>query len=412
MRYQLAVSALAVLAAMGAGIDGSALAGDGRAAFAAGGRGGVRVAERVVYAFDRGRDGGSPFSSLIDVGGALYGTTYWGGGSVSNCVLGCGTVFAVNPTTGAETLVYNFNPGGGAGGNPVAGLLDVDGTLYGTTYFGDGAVFSVDPSDGAEAVTYSFTGYYNSDGQNPEGGLIDLGGTLYGTTYRGGADTGPLGAAGLGTVFAVDRSTGAERVLHSFSGRDGALPLSSLLYLDGMLYGTTQEGGASSAGTVFAVNPRTGTERVVYSFKGGSDGEAPFAGLIDVGGRLYGTTSAGGSFGAGTVFSVNPGTGAERVVHSFDGSDGSGPEGGLIDVHGLLFGTAAFGGDADCPQGCGTVYAVDPTSGAVWVVYFFKGGVNDGADPAASLIDVGGTLYGTTAQGGSFDGGTVFAIRW
>ncbi|MGA8325772.1 MAG: hypothetical protein WB757_06785 [Candidatus Cybelea sp.] len=52
---------------------------------------------------------------------------------------------------------------------------------------GDGTVFSVTPS-GIEAVLYSFSG--GSDGKNPESGLIDVNGTLYGTTPYGGG-SGP-----------------------------------------------------------------------------------------------------------------------------------------------------------------------------------------------------------------------------
>ncbi|MGB8965119.1 MAG: hypothetical protein WCB99_05720 [Candidatus Cybelea sp.] len=34
----------------------------------------------------------------------------------------------------------------------------------------------------------------------------------------------------------------------------------------------------------------------------------------------------------------------------------------------------------------------------------------DGAQPFAGLVDVKGTLYGTTAQGGTYGYGTVFAL--
>jgi uncharacterized repeat protein (TIGR03803 family) len=52
---------------------------------------------------------------------------------------------------------------------------------------------------------------------------------------------------------------------------------------------------------------RTGTdEKVLHSFGHGSDGETPLAGLIDLKGTLYGTTSAGGKYGKGTVFALTP----------------------------------------------------------------------------------------------------------
>jgi uncharacterized repeat protein (TIGR03803 family) len=44
-----------------------------------------------------GSEGESPASLLINVNGILYGTTFYGGGS--QCQNGCGTVFFVSPVT-------------------------------------------------------------------------------------------------------------------------------------------------------------------------------------------------------------------------------------------------------------------------------------------------------------------------
>jgi uncharacterized repeat protein (TIGR03803 family) len=149
--------------------------------------------------------------------------------------------------------------------------------------------------------------------------------------------------------------------------------------------------------------------KVVYNFAGGSDGARPLAGLINVNGTLYGTTVQGGgegcykSFGCGTVFSVTP-SGQETVLHAFTGgSDGANPKAGLIDVNGTLYGTTFHGGDTKCNGrsgvGCGTVFSITP-SGAETVLHGFTG-PPDGAWPAAGLRDVNGTLYGTTAEGGT-----------
>jgi uncharacterized repeat protein (TIGR03803 family) len=97
-------------------------------------------------------------------------------------------------------------------------------------------------------VLYSFKGG-SEDGEYPEAGLINVKGTLYGTTYDGGAN-------GDGTVFAITTS-GAETVLHSFKGGsgDGEDPEAGLLNVKGTLYGTTFEGGANGDGTVFSLKP-------------------------------------------------------------------------------------------------------------------------------------------------------------
>jgi len=208
---------------------------------------------------------------------------------------------------------------------PVDGLIDVKGTFYGTTVAGGinsgGTVFAIDPK-GSESVLYSFCSQQNcADGAGPLSSLLDVKGTLYGTTQMGGASAMvpcyPYG--GCGTVFALDPNTGAETVLYSLCSRqkckDGELPKGGLIDVDGTLYGTAQEGGTtrcenhSGCGTAFSIKPETGKEKLLYSFcidQTCSDGQYPLATLIDVQGKLYGTTEFGGAYNAGTIFSIVP----------------------------------------------------------------------------------------------------------
>jgi uncharacterized repeat protein (TIGR03803 family) len=81
-------------------------------------------------------------------------------------------------------------------------------------------------------------------------------------------------------------------------------PNAGLLNVGGMLYGTTFAGGAGDSGTVFALLKK-GPEFVLYSFAGGSDGANPATKLANVGGTLYGMTERGGSSGFGTIFSFS-----------------------------------------------------------------------------------------------------------
>ena len=148
----------------------------------------------------------------------------------------------------------------------------------------------------------------------PEAGLIlDSAGNLYGATSVGGASNN-------GVVFKLD-TTRTETVLHSFTGpnADGSLPISGLI-LDsaGNLYSTTFSGGPVGAGTVFAVDKTTGTERVLYSFTAGADGASPAGRVIGDSARtLYGTAEYGGASGYGVVFKLDK-TG-ETVLYSFTG---------------------------------------------------------------------------------------------
>jgi uncharacterized repeat protein (TIGR03803 family) len=369
---------------------------------------------QVVYRFAGGTDGQNPQASLIDVNGTLYGTTTAGGayceGSAST---GCGTVFSVTPT-GTEDVLHSF--GNGADGTaPTSSLINVKGRLYSTTEFGgangDGTVFSI-TSAGAETVLHSFGD--SGDGADPYASLINVKGTLYGTTQKGGNAACYLGFA-CGTVFKITPS-GKESIVYSFKGSyygDGAYPAAPLVNVNGTLYGTTPNGGRREDGTVFAVT-QSGAENVLHSFnivRRRESGAYPYAALIDVNGTLYGATRQGGGSNFGTIFSITP-SGAFAVLLSFNLTDGAFPHAGLINVKGTLYGTTEVGG----AHGVGTVFAIR-TSGMETVLHSF-GGSGDGEYPLAGLINLKGTLYGTTYAGGStscsFSGysgcGTVFSL--
>jgi uncharacterized repeat protein (TIGR03803 family) len=368
---------------------------------------------KIVYPFQGSSDGNEPNAGLINVGGMLYGTTTYGG---MGCPIGagCGTVFAVNPNTSAEKVIYYFQ-GGNDGNFPFASLLSLGGTLYGTTELGGGTmcndlgcgtVFSVNPTTGVERVVYSFQA--GSDGYEPFASLISVSGILYGTTEFGG--TGGCDG-GCGTVFAVNPNTDVEKLIHSFRFEgDGKNPIASLIKVGSKLYGTTPSSDRHPHfGAVISVNPNSGAEKVLHSFRGDlTDGADPNASLINLGGTLYGTTSSGGGNGYGTVFSIDPQSREVRVVYSFAGTpaDGSNPRASLINVKGTLYGTTEFGG----ANGYGTVFSVNPMTSTETVVHSFQGN-NDGKYPSAGLVAVGATLYGTTVLGGGSDAGTVFAYR-
>lgn len=282
----------------------------------------ARPAYKPLYSFEGGsRDGEWPVAGLVNVKGTLYGTTRFGGAN------GYGTVFSIT-RSGTEKVLYSFKncPDGSY---PYGGLLNVKGTLYGTTveggancgtYGGFGTVFSITQS-GMEKVLYSFKN--DPDGVYPEADLLNINGILYGTTNQGGNYH-------KGTVFSITIH-GKEKVLHSFgSSGDGVYPdLGALLNVKGTLYGTTVNGGAYSCGsigycgTIFSITT-SGTETVLYSFKGPPDGALPVAGLVNVNGTLYGTTDSGDPNGYGTVFGVTT-SGTEKLLHGFKGVNGAGP---------------------------------------------------------------------------------------
>lgn len=379
---------------------------------------------KVLHSFGSGADGRDPVAALTIFKGALYGTTTSGGSGCGS--EGCGTVFEIT-TSGAEHAIYRFQ-GEKKGADPAASVIAVKGVLYGSTYLGGsynaGTFFGITPA-GKLTVFYGLPGCYNACG--PVARLTLLSGELYGTTFSGGGGgtskcepqpRNPGRALGqlskvyrywCGTVFRLTTS-GQETLVYAFQGgSNGAHPASELIALDGSLFGTTEHDGANNAGTVFTVTP-AGAQNVLYSFQGGNDGDLPFAALLDVKGTLYGTTAFGGSGDAGTVFKITS-SGQESVLYSFkaDSGDGENPQAGLINVNGTLYGTTVDGG-ANCGSvGCGTVFAIT-TSGKETVLHNFKGYPSDGNSPYAGLINVDGTLYGTTTSGGANNEGTVFSI--
>jgi uncharacterized repeat protein (TIGR03803 family) len=257
-------------------------------------------------------DGANPSAGLVQGSdGYFYGTTTFGFNNFTSQYLfaGPGDVFKMS-TNGVVTAVFFFD--GADGANPHAGLVQgSDGNFYGTTLGGGtnggwGTVFKMG-TNGALTTLNSFGG--GTDGASPHAGLVQGNdGSFYGTTSGGGTNN-------YGTVFKIS-TNGAFTSLYSFTGgTDGASPRAGLVQgSDGSLYGTTYGGGSSSNGTVFAVNTNGTRFTTLYSFSASStnssgvytnsDGANPQAGLILSGNTLYGTTSAGGIWGDGTVFSI------------------------------------------------------------------------------------------------------------
>jgi uncharacterized repeat protein (TIGR03803 family) len=364
----------------------------------------------VLHSFVGGTDGAYPAASLVqDAQGNLYGTTV--GGGTNNG----GTVFKVD-TMGNETVIHSFTGTAGDGQSPLAGLvLDTQGNLYGTTEqggnFGFGTVFKVS-TNGQVTILHSFPPN-TQDGIYPVAALVmDTQGNLYGTTEYGGGTACDSGS-GCGTVFEVSAS-GQETVLYRFTGTegDGAFPLAPLL-LDsqGNLYGTTAEGGnltcndGFGCGTVFEVSA-AGQETSLYTFPGWpGDGEIPSAGLVWWDGSLAGTTTQGGTNGAGMVFVMDP-YGLEFNSYSFTGTGGDGacPRAGLAeDAAGNLYGTTAEGG-----AGFGTMFTLSFYPTTETLLYTFT--ETTGVPQAGVVRDAQGNLYGTTGNGGADNEGTVFKL--
>jgi uncharacterized repeat protein (TIGR03803 family) len=296
----------------------------------------------TLYSFNGYSDGGYPSASLLQAtNGNFYGTTNQGGNYCGYGPSGCGTVFEITPD-GDLTTLDNFCWNAGPCGTlqsalPIAGLVQAtNGDLYGTTSgiwegfnFAPTIFFSVTPS-GTGKTLYTF-GSQSGDGYDSLAALVQgADGNFYGTTYHGGA-------YGYGTVFKITPSGGPPTTLYSFckySGcTDGAYPEAALVQAtDGNLYGTTSQGGSGTCtypytgcGTVFRISPSGGTPTTLHNFAGyPTDGEVPLAGLVQAtNGDLYGTTSSGGTYNVGTVFSLSVGLGPFVETQTTSGKVGA-----------------------------------------------------------------------------------------
>jgi uncharacterized repeat protein (TIGR03803 family) len=371
-------------------------------------------------------DGLAPSGGLTMAGGLLYGFTY-AGPFVNGATEG--SVYSIDPISGAfETVVaYQVDPVGPR--NP-AGVLaqGSDGSFYGTAQFGGaggaGAVVKFTPPAGA-AISYSFSPEFNPDnssanldGANPRDGVVvATDGTLWGVTANGGAD-------GNGTVFHLDPVTGQLTQIHSFTAQhadftnaDGVVPTGRLVLAgDGNLYGLTHQGGSGNAGTLFSINPATGAFAVVHSFgalsgptqANNADGALATTGMTAAhDGTLYGVTCSGGSGGAGTAFQFVPSTGVLTTIAAFStavSSTNACPSSRLLlGIDGNFYGTTLGFAQA------GTLFRLSP-QGSVSTLYTFDEGFFDGVGCRATINTSGLTATGDLiddSQGNLY--GTAFS---
>jgi uncharacterized repeat protein (TIGR03803 family) len=301
-------------------------------------------------------DGFRPFAGLVlSTDGNLYGTTSGGG------TQGSGTVFKIT-TEGSLTTLYSFCVQFNCpdGSTPYAALIQApDGTFYGTTGAGGpsrlGTIFRI-TSGGALTTLHSFDG---SDGSEPFAALTEgVDGIFYGTTAMGGSGN-------YGTVFKIT-SSGVLTTLNTLGFGAGSYPTASLIQApNGDFYGTTS-GDPNGRGTIFKMT-RRGTLTTLHDFcvqEGCTDGANPTTPMV-LGSdwNLYGTTADGGDptcfGGCGTIYEFGR-TGKLNSLYGFcmqsNCTDGSVPVDGLFQAtNGVFYGTTSLGGAYDL----GTVFSLD-----------------------------------------------------
>ena len=241
-------------------------------------------------------------------------------------------------------------------------------------------------------------------------------------------------------------------VIHSFGGADGQSPFSRLvLGGDGMLYGATAYGGTNSVGAIFKLKLDGSGFTVLHNFGASAHDGANVFGDIALGsdGYVYGTTTGGGLYGAGTVFKADTNGVNCSVIYSFTNylyGNIPYPNGVLLGRDGWLYGTATGEGENEgfvfklstagggfavlpttnwimesglCQGKDGTLYGtavspnnvfkISPDGSGYKVLHLFDG--TNGTWPQADLIQgADGALYGTTLDGGTNYEGTIYRL--
>ena len=339
----------------------------------------------VLYSFPSGAQQ-LPVGGLTQVGSDLYGTTLGQGPGFY------GTVYQYPIGASTVNLLHTFS---GSDGSNAEGVAAVGSTLYGVTLTGGtaspaaGVVYDLGTDGSNFNVVQNLT---TSTGGSPWGPLTAVGSTLYGTTVVGGAN-------GAGTIFSVGTSPSPGfNLLASFPANSSTGGFSSsLIDVSGKLYGTTSGSNGPISSQIFSVNP----DGTGYTSLHSVSAVIEF-GLTGIGSKLYGLTQFGPGSGE-ELFSMNlDGTGF-TTLHTFSGSGAGTPVGTLAAVGSTLYGVTGSGG----ANNDGTIFSINADGTGFTTVHSFT--ETDGQTPR-QLTLVGSTLYGVTEAGGASGYGVIFAL--
>jgi uncharacterized repeat protein (TIGR03803 family) len=338
-----------------------------------------------------GVSGATPYGRMI-VGsnGDLYGATTAGGTGSA------GVVFSYNISTATYTVLYNLSTGGFA--NMWSGMIeDPAGSLVGLCSDGggasQGALFRLDinTAQATQLVPFSL-----SFGSNPKGRLLKASdGSFYGMTSGGGVNDD-------GVIFSFNPATNTYQKRQDLSATLGANPLGTFTEIGGKLYALCQFGGTNNGGTLIEYDLASGNVAKLKDLAT-AVGNAPFSGLFKAAnGLLYGTTSTGAANGFGSLFAYTPGTNSLVKLHDLLETDGTQSLSDVMQAsNGLLYGTSSTGG----AFGFGSLWTYDITNSTFTRIYSFN--QLQGAAPAGDILEAtNGKLYGTFREDGEgFSGG-------
>jgi uncharacterized repeat protein (TIGR03803 family) len=338
-----------------------------------------------------------------------------------------GLVMAAIPrdvAASSTSTIYSFGTIDPDGAVPKGSLTYLNGLLFGrtttvTSGHGKGVIFHFDPNNvgSTYSIDHIFTG--NPDGENPRhDAMTPFNGQLYGTTLEGGTHNN-------GIIFSIGQDGTGYQVLVSLHNSIGDESHSCFVIANNILYGMTASGGADDEGVIFSFDPAAPTPtptatptptpanfQTLYSFACIALGKEPHGRLtLDPNGTtLYGMTRKGGGRGFGVVFSIDTSGNNYTVLHDFNGGDLDGAtsdHGYVVQSGDRLYGMTTDGGH----HSNGVIFSLKTDGSSFRLLHEFGETHHDGKNPYGSLLLDGDKLYGTTANGGDYDMGTVFVIK-
>jgi uncharacterized repeat protein (TIGR03803 family) len=351
---------------------------------------------KVIFAFDQSDAGAYPVGIALDKSGNIFGINTgfgnFGGGNLYELTLQGGT-YKQHLLFASSCTADGCQPESSPFLDGKTGDVFIVDSWGGP---GFGTVVRLAPLSGTYTLAARFA-FGAGIGTQPIGNPIIVNNKLYAAACCNNGS--PSGGAAM---VALDPVTLEGSVVYPFP--NGEISYGNLSTDgSGAIYGTTSNGGSAGAGTVFRFvpSPSGGTETDLHVFEGKSDGQYPVGGLIfDKEGDIYGTTGAGGLKGDGIIFKLIPtGSGyVESILHTFSGTpDGANPGAALAIDGKLLWGSTITGGDAQC--NCGTIFSLSRFGAEYRVRHTFVG--TDGSYPSTDFAKFGKTLYGTTLEGGT-----------
>ncbi|HEX4159600.1 MAG TPA: choice-of-anchor tandem repeat GloVer-containing protein [Rhizomicrobium sp.] len=368
---------------------------------------------QVIYNFANDANGGvPPYTLVLDKKGRLVGTANQGGANDAGIIFR----MAQKKSGWSLTPLYNFS---GDDGQPGWGVTLDKSTMYSIASYAEvmggpcGSALRINKSQKQWQSVLMHTFVQKDDGCPTGNMVLDKTGNAYGVTQNGGGD-------GWGSIYELSASGGSwtETILYTFQGgSDGGAPYSGMIFdKAGNLYGTATARGAQGCGqgcgTVYELSPSQSgwTYKVIYTFTGGNDGGQPTAGLVlDESGNLYGAAESFGANGGGTIFELSPSQGSWTFNLLASPAGTGGPVVAITFASPTtIYGTNFFDG----ADSYGSVFKVSQ-SGGKWTykdLHDFTAGADGGYPGGGVTLDAKGNLYGTTVIGGADNFGVVWAI--